>query len=108
MEIQEDDQKLIDYKIIKTRMLNIIDYVDSNKFKTDSVKLSTEIINDKLYIYNHLRKKFVKTHDFDELDEYKIEYQDIYFDLISKLYPLHKQQNYKIKTQLFLMRSIYY
>jgi hypothetical protein len=107
MDIKVDEQITIDYKVIRTRMLNIIDYLDSNRFKTDSVKLSSEIINDKLYIYNHLRKRFIKNHDFDDIDQYKDEYQEMYFNLTSKLYQLYKQ-HYNIKTQFFLTRSIYY
>ena len=98
-------EKQIKYRVLKYRLTLLINYLKSDNFQVESKTYSTQCINDHLYIYNYLRRKFMKTWGDGEADVME-PYQELYLEAVHKLYPL-LHDGYKIKTNLMTFYSIY-
>ena len=72
------------FKDCKNRLKEILLYLDSDDYSVDSTTKSDMIINDHIYIYNKLRKKYNRTYDIPDKKK-RIKFLVLYFKVFKYL-----------------------
>ena len=74
------------YKLIKNRLVKLSEYIESDKYMHETIYNSHIIINDHLYIYNKLVKKYLRKYDDFVIPKIKkMKFLEIYYDVLSHI-----------------------
>ena len=73
-----------DYKLVKNRLKTLLLYLDSSDYAISSITKSNEIIDDHLFIYNTLRKRFNAKYGVP-CKQHRFKFNRLYFKVVHRL-----------------------
>ena len=77
----------IEFKTVRRRLKTLLGYLESADYAIDSITKSNEIINDHIFIYNRLRKKFNSKYGVPN-KKYRYNFQILFFKVVLKSFKL--------------------